>query len=192
MSYAIPLEDFVRTLNRISDYYDVDTKDHSRRSRKMSMTIGKKLGAFNEEDLLFLGMGADIHDVGKVAIDRYILRQAAKLTRAQKVQVQLHPVYGLEIIQFGHMPKVIKDCVLYHHEHFDGSGYPHKLVGHSIPMCARVVCISDVWDAITSDRPYRKALPFEKALHFMSKNSVWFDPEVFAAFLDTIRYMEAE
>lgn len=190
MSYAVPLEDFIKTLNRVSDYYDVDTKDHSRRSRELSTTIALTINKMNNEEILFLGMGADIHDVGKIAIDRYILRQAASLTRAQKVQVQLHPVYGLEIVQFGHMPKIIKDCILYHHEHYDGSGYPHRLVGENIPLSARITCIADVWDAITSDRPYRKALTFEKALFFMSKNSNWFDPEVFAAFLDVIRKIE--
>jgi len=179
---TIPLEQFIRTLNKICDYQDVDTKDHSRRTRDTATAIGELMG-FQGEELMYLGYGADIHDVGKLSIEAIVLRQAAKLTHAQRSMMNNHCQYGVDIVKYVNMPKIILDCILYHQEHYDGSGYPHSLVGEQIPLAARIVCISDVWDAIRCDRPYRTAMSPDKAVSFMNKNARWFDPEVFALWL---------
>lgn len=191
MSYSIALEDLLKALLRAMKAHERADEDHSQRSRMIATAIGEKIG-LNQEELLFLGFGADIHDVGKIGVDQLILRQPSRLTEGQVVHMRAHVEIGYKIIEPLHMPQIIKDVVLYHHERFDGTGYPTGKQGNAIPFAARVVCLADFWDAITSDRPYRPAMPFEKALFTVTENAQWFDPVVLAAWLDILRVRRNE
>ena len=137
--------------------------------------------------LLLLKFAAQVHDVGKIGVDPLILRQAAPLTAGQIAQVRMHVVIGYDMLEFARVPRQIRDAVKYHHEHWDGTGYPEGKAGKNIPMSARIIAMVDVWDAITADRPYRPAMPFEKALLFIDQHATWFDPEIFAAWLGLLR-----
>lgn len=183
---CIPLSGFIKTLNRISDFVDVDTKDHSRGTKDIAVVIAAELG-YHGEDLLYIGYGADIHDIGKVAISPVVFRQPSKLTRAQLASVRKHPEFGFEMIHNAELPQIVCDCVLYHHEHYDGSGYPYGAIGKDIPRCALITCLADVWESVNNDRPYRKRMSREEALDFMESHSSWFDPEMYAIFVDLIR-----
>lgn len=184
--HCVPLENFIRTLNVIADFQDVETKDHSRKCRDIALLIGEKLDVAGD-DLLYLGYGADIHDVGKLAIEPNILRQPTKLTKSQMASVRKHPEFGVEMLKYAEFPQQIIDCVLYHQEHRDGSGYPFGLVGEEIPFLARIVCVADVWEAITTHRAYRDALSRQSATNFMAHHSTWFDVKVYSAFVSLLR-----
>lgn len=183
---GIPLVDFIRSLNIIADFVDVDTKDHSRGTRDIALIIASELG-YKTEKLIHLGYGADVHDIGKIAISPVVFRQPSKLTRAQYAAVKKHPEFGHEMIRSNAVPKIIQDCVLYHHEHYDGSGYPYGTKGRDIPRVARITCLADVWESVNSDRPYRKKMPKQEALDFMNEHSGWFDPDIYSIFADLIR-----
>lgn len=181
---GIPLDDFIRTLNRIADFVDTETKDHSRKTKHIAVKIATELG-WSGSRLAYLGYGADIHDIGKIAISPVVFRQPSKLTRGQYEAVKKHPDFGYEMIHNRELPQIVCDCVLYHHEHYDGSGY-HGIKGKDIPECAQIVCISDVWESITSDRPYRMAFSRENAISIMNDSKAWFGPKVYKAFLSLI------
>lgn len=183
MNHCVYLIDFIRSLNTIADFVDVDTKDHSRRTREFATVIAEELG-WKGLRLEYLKYGADIHDIGKVAISPVVFRQTSKLTRGQFASVKKHPEFGYEMVQ--HLPTIIGQCVLYHHEHYDGSGY-NGIKGDDIPECAQITCVADVWESLTSDRPYRKAYTTEAALKEMNKCIAWFNPHVYAAFLKLLR-----
>lgn len=182
----ISLESFVKTLNRFADYHEEETKDHSRRTRIIALQIGQRIG-MKPEDLMMLGYGADLHDIGKLFIDPFLIRQASKLSKSQQAQMQTHTVFGVDALEFAELPEPIVDIVRHHHEHFDGSGYPDQLSGEQITIYSRITCIADVWDAITSNRPYRSAMTNEAALWFMNKHAAWFDPELFEIWLKLLK-----
>lgn len=178
---CVPLEDFIRSINIIADFVDVDTKNHSRGTKEIALIIAREMGIQGNE-LMYIGYGADIHDIGKVAISPVVFRQPSKLTRAQIASVKKHPEFGYEMIHSKSMPKIVSDCVLYHHEHWDGSGYPYGLKELDIPVCAAITCIADVWESINNDRPYRSKMGREVAIEFMKDNSALFNPSIYAAF----------
>jgi putative two-component system response regulator len=186
MSYVIPLEECIQTLIRMAEYHEKASIQHSEKSCEYAAAIGGKIG-LSLEDLLFVKLAAQVHDVGKIGVDQIILTQAAPLTAGQLAHVRAHVTIGYDMLEFARVPRQIRDVVLYHHEHWDGTGYPEGRGGTSIPFFARIVALADVWDAITTDRPYRPAMPFEKALHFMDTHATWFDPEIFAAWLSLLR-----
>jgi putative two-component system response regulator len=186
MNYAVPLEDLVKTLLRMAEYHEKESAWHSQGSCAYALTIGKRLG-LSEEELSFLKFAAQIHDIGKIGIDPLILRQAAPLTAGQLAQVRMHATIGYDMLEFARVPHQIREAVLHHHEHWDGTGYPDGKAGKAIPLFARIVTMADVWDAITSNRPYRPAMPFEKALLCIDQHATWFDPEIFATWLDVLR-----
>lgn len=187
LSYCLTLEEFIQSLADMIDFIDLDTRDHSRKSRLICMKIAEQLGLPTEE-IALVGYGANIHDIGKFAIDPDVMRQPTRLTVSQYQMVQQHPLYGLQMLRHTHLPQEILDCVHYHHEHWDGSGYPEQLKGEAIPLAARIVCCGEVWESLNSDRPYRKALARNDAIVFMGRrNSTWFDPAVYKAFIDLIK-----
>lgn len=182
--HCFKLSDIIRTLNKISDFVDVDTKDHSRHTRKIAERIAIGMG-WEGLRLEYLTYGADIHDIGKIAISPVVFRQPSKLTRAQFASVKKHPEFGFEMVQHMNLPQIINDCVLYHHEHYDGTGY-HEIAGDAIPECAQIVCIADVWESLISDRPYRRAYTRKEAIEEMNKVIKWFNPTIYVTFLDLI------
>lgn len=134
-----------------------------------------------------LGYAADAHDFGKVFVDSNVLDKPGRLNKAQRSQMERHCELGYEALELLHLPQEIMEVMLCHQEHWDGSGYPRKLQGEQIPLFARIVCIADMWDALNSDRPYRAAKSAVKALEIMVQQATWFDPKLFAIFLELVR-----
>lgn len=154
-----------------------DTIGHSQLVARYTLLLAKSLGIEEREVLTVIERGALLHDIGKIGIPESILRKPGALTPGEREIVKEHPLFGYEIIEEFDFLKKAAQVILYHHEHFDGRGYPYGLAGEEIPLEARIFAIADTLDAMTSDRPYRKAGSFEKALEEIEKYSgTQFDP----------------
>ena len=154
----------------------------------MSMKIASGMNNdFSRDELLLLYYGSRLHDVGKILLDDVLLNYPRRLTHAEYARMQSHVQLGYNILQKMHCNPIICNMVYAHHEHYNGSGYPRKLIGKDIPVFSRIICIADAWDSMTNDRAYRKAMPFEEALEEMNRTSEWFDPDIYPVFLDVIR-----
>ena len=162
---------------------DQETAGHTERVTALTLRLAKALGV-PEEDLDDLRRGAILHDVGKIAIPDSILLKPGPLTEEEWAVMKLHPVYAYEWLSGIPFLKKALEVPYAHHERWDGSGYPRGLKGLEIPLSARIFAVADVYDALTSDRPYRKAWPKEKALAYIREEAgKQFDPEVVEAFL---------
>lgn len=162
---------------------DQETAGHTERVTALTLRLAEALGV-PEEDLDDLRRGAILHDVGKIAIPDRILLKPGPLTEEEWRVMKLHPVYAYEWLSGIPFLKKALDVPYAHHERWDGSGYPRGLKGLEIPLSARIFAVADVYDALTSDRPYRKAWPKEKALAYIREEAgKQFDPEVVEAFL---------
>lgn len=168
----------------MSDWHSIND-GHSDRTSELAVKIGERLH-LSDDELFCLKWGAMIHDIGRVGIENDILAKRGKITEGQYGSVKSHPDIGYKIIK-NILPKEICEIVLHHHESYNGTGYPKGLVGDNIPLLARIVKIVDVWDALTSDRPYRKALTQPNALHLMNLQQSDFDPVIYTVFLEMIR-----
>ena len=134
-----------------------------------------------------LSLGAYLHDIGKIAVPDQILNKPGPLTDDEWHLVQLHPDYAVQILEPLPETHHALEVPRFHHERWDGTGYPSRLKGEQIPFLARLFAIVDVWDAITSDRVYRKRWPVEQARDFMSRNTgLHFDPYLLKEFLRII------
>lgn len=169
------------------DLRDKETDGHTHRVTEKAIRLARLLG-INEDELKHLWRGAMLHDIGKLGIPDSILLKEGPLTPQEWDIMRQHPIYAyrwLSPIEYLRPALNIPYC---HHEKWDGSGYPRKLKGQDIPYAARIFAIIDVWDAITSDRPYRKAMSFDEARrHIESQVGKHFDPQVAAVFLANIR-----
>jgi putative nucleotidyltransferase with HDIG domain len=140
-----------------------ETFGHSQLVAGYALLLAQELGIENVTSLADIERGALLHDIGKIGIPEFILTKTAPLTFLEWEIIKEHPVLGFEIIkEFGFLTKAAQ-VVLYHHERFDGKGYPCRLAGEAIPLEARIFSIADTIDAMTSDRPYRKGRSFEEA-----------------------------
>lgn len=148
---------YIETLRRTVDAKDKYTRGHSDRVAQYSILIGKKLG-LSYEDLETLRIGGLFHDIGKIGIPDNILLKTSKLTDLEYDEIKKHPSIGAYILENSKVFEDIIPIVLYHHERYDGKGYPNNLKGEDIPYMARIVAISDSFDAMTSKRSYRDSL----------------------------------
>ncbi|WP_309721631.1 HD-GYP domain-containing protein [Armatimonas sp.] len=172
----------VQAMGRAIEAKDRYTQEHISRVVAMSLAIGKRL-LLSEEKLRTLEVGAALHDIGKIAIPDTVLNKPGKLTTEEFELIKEHAALGSEILQPVPFPPEVLEAVRHHHEKWDGTGYPDRLIGEQIPLLARIVAVADVYDALTSDRPYRAAWSHEKTMIFMSSQvGVHFNAEVFAAF----------
>ncbi|WP_183763798.1 MULTISPECIES: HD-GYP domain-containing protein [unclassified Rhizobium] len=163
--------------------HDEVTFLHSFAVSALMVTFGRKLG-LGEHDIRLLAMGGLVHDLGKMALPPSILSKTGKLTSKEMAIVRTHPQRGYELIsRLDSMPLQILDICLYHHEKFDGSGYPHHLAGDEIPFMARIAAICDVYDALTTVRPYKKAWSQTEAINLMMNSPGHFDPDLLATFV---------
>ncbi len=162
------------------DARDANAGAHSRRVGDLSASIGTRLGADGEQVEL-LRLAGHLHDVGKLAIPEELLRKEDPLSDAELVVLQRHPEIGFRMIEsLGLGP--VADWVLYHHERWDGQGYPKGIAAERIPLGARIIFAADAWDSMTSDRTYRRGLSIEQALEeIQSRAGSQFDPEVVRA-----------
>lgn len=179
IAYQATLEGWVRAL----DLRDKETEGHTRRVTALTQTLARGMG-LKENDIIHITRGALLHDIGKMAIPDGILLKPDKLTDDERMQIQKHPLYAYEMlspIKFLHPALDIPYC---HHEKWDGSGYPRGLKGEDIPFAARIFSIVDVWDALVSDRPYRKGIqPSEVKKSIRELSGSHFDPRIVDAFL---------
>jgi len=168
------------------DLRDRETEGHTQRVTELSLQLARAFG-FGENELLYVRWGALLHDIGKMGVPDRILLKEGPLTDEEWVIMRQHPVYAHEMlrsIQYLHPALDIPYC---HHEKWDGTGYPRGLKGEEIPLVARLFAIIDVWDALTSDRPYRTAWSHERTLaHIRQGAGQHFDPQVVEMFTDLI------
>ena len=165
------------------DLRDVETFGHSRTVTKYCQVLAQILGMNDKKTLTNIRKGALLHDVGKIAIPDSILKKPTSLTSQEWEKIKLHPSVGFSLIKEAKEAKEVGNIILYHHERYEGTGYPKRLKKDKIPFEARVFALSDALDSITSDRPYRKKKDFKFAKKEIQSNSgTQFDPVVVDAF----------
>ncbi|HEX7951122.1 MAG TPA: HD-GYP domain-containing protein [Candidatus Limnocylindrales bacterium] len=181
-------EMFTQTIGALAqavDARDPYTSRHSQRVRQISVDIGREMRV-SAAELEALEWGGLLHDVGKIGVPDSVLLKQGKLTREERMIMNAHPVLGAQII--GPVDRLAPELpvIRHHHEWFNGSGYPDRLIGDEIPKLARILHVADAFEAMTADRPYRKALSGEQALSELRKFAgVQFDPEIVDAFVRT-------
>ena len=171
---------------------DAYSGGHSLRVTALAEKIAERLG-WDAAWLLRLRIGALLHDVGKLAVPERVLRKAGPLNEEELAQMRAHPVAGVRLAAAIAPEQTTLACVLYHHERWDGGGYPAGRRGPAIPVEARVLAVADAFDAMISARPYRRALGVEAALEELERCSgTQFDPGVAGAFLQAWAAGEVE
>lgn len=167
-----------------TDLRDKETEGHSLRVASMAVRLAELMGVTGK-DIVHIRRGGLLHDIGKLAIPDSILFKPGPLTDDEWILMRQHPIHAREMLQRIPFLKRALAIPLHHHEKFDGSGYPDGLKGDQIPLAARIFTLVDVWDALSSDRPYRKAWPTSQVLDYLRQESgKHFDPQVVKAFLD--------
>ncbi|MRR07786.1 MAG: response regulator, partial [Deltaproteobacteria bacterium] len=183
LAYNHTLTALVRAL----DAREKETGSHSERVMGYTMLLGETMG-IQEKDLSVMARGALLHDIGKIGISDNILLKPAKLDEGEWRDMKRHPQLGYDILSGIKFLKGPAEMVLAHHERFDGSGYPNGLSRHDIPLGARIFSLVDTLDAMTSDRPYRMALPFNAVICEVERcRGTQFDPEIVDVFLSIPR-----
>ncbi|MEH8016454.1 response regulator [Rheinheimera muenzenbergensis] len=170
----------IQRLGRAAEYKDNETGLHVMRMSHYAQILARAYGLSEQhsEDLLH---AAPMHDIGKIGIADSILLKPGKLTADEYREMQKHPLIGAEILGEcdSALLKMAKAVALYHHEKWDGSGYPHGLAGDAIPVEARIVAVSDVFDALTSARPYKQAWSIEDTMaHMQAQKGLHFEPQL--------------
>jgi len=168
------------------DAKDQTTHGHVRRTQLYATQMGKLFNV-SESELRALHAGALLHDIGKLAVPEYILNKPGKLTEAEFAKMKIHPVVGGDILKRVNFPYPVEDIVRYHHEKWDGSGYPKGLKAEGIPLVARIISVVDFYDATRCDRPYRKGMKREESLALLrSMVGNAFDPKVVDMFVQHV------
>lgn len=174
-------EGTLRALNYALDYRDHETWGHSARVVGYAIAIGRVMH-LDDKELTQLAWGGFLHDIGKIGIPDAVLHKEAPLNMSEWEIVKRHPVLGHEIINQIDFLQATAEIILYHHEHYNGNGYPHALKGEEIPLPARIFAVADALDAMTSDRPYRPARSLDEALEeIKSLSGKQFCPRVVVA-----------
>lgn len=176
----------LKSMAKILDARDPHTSQHSTRVTNFSMAIANVLNLSDEEkDVLYIA--ASLHDIGKVGIPDSILLKPDKLTDEEFMIIKKHPDIGADILK--QLPPMVRETeiIRYHHERFDGRGYPAGISGEEIPLLSRIITLADSYDAMTSDRPYRAGLPVDKAIEEIGKCAgSQFDPELALVFIHRV------
>jgi PAS domain S-box-containing protein len=168
------------------DLRDRETEGHTQRVTEMTVKLARTLG-YPEEEIVHIRRGALLHDIGKMGIPDEILQKPGPLTDDEWVVMRKHPLYAYHMLAPINYLKQALIIPYYHHELWDGSGYPHKLKGEAIPIFARLFTMVDVWDALSSDRPYRKGLQRKDVVDYIQKEAGrLFDPEIVSKFIPLI------
>ncbi|MFC1684269.1 HD domain-containing phosphohydrolase, partial [Pseudomonadota bacterium] len=178
----------LQSLAKALEAKDAYTAGHSARVAHFSVQLGKRIG-LKEKQITLLRQGALMHDLGKIGISETILNKPGALDDHEYEIIRKHPVMTASIMRPLKRFREFVEIAAWHHERWDGKGYPDGLKGESIPMLARIVSIADTWDAITGDRVYRKGLPVDKALSILEEEQhlgQW-DPELIGTFITMIR-----
>ncbi len=181
----------ISSLEKTLEERDYETEEHMRRMKNFSRKMGQKLN-LEENDLDELNLLATLHDIGKIALADHIIMKPGKLNPAEWEKIKKHPEIGYRIASQSPELSPIADSILSHHERWDGTGYPRGLMGNEIPLTSRIIAVLDSFDAMTNNRPYRKAISRQKAINEIKKCSgTQFDPRIVSAFLKVIEKKEA-
>jgi len=173
----------VQALAKAIEVKDPYTHGHSERVTEYALLIAEAMN-LEEREKQKLKYAATLHDIGKIGIAGRVLNKPGNLTDEEYTHVKTHPMLGDSIIEPVEFLQGPRPIILHHHEHYDGNGYPLGLKGNGIPLCARILSVADAFEAMRSDRPYRRALPLEKAREELVRNAgTQFDPAVVQAFL---------
>jgi PAS domain S-box-containing protein/putative nucleotidyltransferase with HDIG domain len=184
-AYDRTIEGWVHAL----DLRDHETEGHTQRVTELTSKVARKLG-FSEEELVHIRRGALLHDMGKMAIPDEILLKPGPLNEVEWEKMRQHPRYAYEMLYPITYLRSAVEIPYCHHERWDGSGYPRGLKGEEIPLAARLFSIIDVWDALSSDRPYRKKMPHKEVLRYLrEKSGLFFDSKLIDIF---ISFMESQ
>jgi PAS domain S-box-containing protein len=181
-AYERTIEGWVHAL----DMRDKETEGHTQRVTELTLKVARALG-FSEEELVHIQRGALLHDMGKMAIRDDILQKPGPLTDVEWVEMRKHPIYTYEMLSPIAYLQPALEIPYCHHERWDGSGYPRGLKAEEIPLAARLFSIIDVWDALSSDRPYRNRSPHEEVAAYLRKEAGrLFDPRLVKLFLSAV------
>ena len=194
------LKQTIQALKSVSNYRDNETGAHLERMSRFARIIAQKISSeysLSNDFIENIYAYSPLHDVGKISIPDRILFKNGKLTEAEFAEMQMHPVLGENILRDVYQAKTNKypmeefklicNIIRYHHERIDGTGYPDQLRGNNIPLEARITTVADVFDALTSERPYKQAWPIEKTLDYLKKNSAtMFDAKMVQTLIDNI------
>lgn len=179
LTYDTTLEGWSRAL----DLRDKETEGHTQRVTELTIKLARMLG-IKDDDLVHIRRGALLHDIGKLGVSDHILLKEGPLEEDEWETMKQHPVHAYNLLYPITYLRPALDIPYSHHEHWDGNGYPDGMKGVQIPLAARIFAVVDVWDALTSDRPYRKAWSQQKTLRYIRERSgTQFDPSVVDAFL---------
>lgn len=179
--------DIVRRWGESIEAKDLYTQGHCVRVANLACATAARLG-YDARRLFWFRVGALLHDVGKINIPPEILNKPSKLSPDEWAAMRAHPEVGVQLLSDIDFPDDVVPLVLSHHEKWDGSGYPHALKGESIPLGARILGVADVYDALTTDRSYKRGLPHDEAMALMKRDvGAHFDATVFAAFEGVMR-----
>jgi putative nucleotidyltransferase with HDIG domain len=182
MNLARANEETLLALVSALDMREKSTRLHSQRVRDYTLILADRYGV-HEDDKRVIGLGALLHDVGKIAVSDSILLKPSKLSEYEWKEMRGHPTEGYRLLQRIDFLRTSAEIVYSHHEHYDGSGYPRGLKGEDIPLGARLFAVADVFDAITSDRPYHRPLGYSEAVEVVRRESGrHFDPAVVEVF----------
>lgn len=172
----------IKSLSKVLEMKDIETEGHCERVVVIAIYIAEKM-ELGRHEIGQLVIGAYLHDIGKVSIPDEILFKKEKLSKAQRMVIEKHVYKGYEVLADDDILSAVNDLVLYHHEKWDGSGYPSGLKGEEIPVVARIFSAADVFDALVSERPYKQAYSFEEAMNVIKGYSgSFFDPAVVEIF----------
>lgn len=181
-AYDATIEGWSRAL----DLRDKETEGHTQRVTDMAIILGRKLG-LSDKELKYMRWGGLLHDIGKMAVPDRILLKPDALTFEEREIMKQHPSFALQMLSPIHYLKLALDIPYCHHEYWDGSGYPRGLKGEQIPLAARVFAIVDVYDALTSDRPYRTKWAEADVVKYIREHSgSFFDPKIVNVFLQML------
>lgn len=176
-------ESFSQTLAALAralEARDPYTEGHSQRVAEYAVAIARQMGLSQDEQEI-LSQAGRMHDLGKIGASDAVLQKKDSLTDKERKQMALHPIVGEDILRGLPFLARASALVRHHHEHYDGSGYPDALAGKAIPLGARILAVADVFDALTTKRPYHRALNREDAIRQMESERNHFDPHVFEA-----------
>ncbi len=188
LAYERTLEGWSQAL----DLRDEETQGHSLRVTEMTMRLARKLG-LPEADMVHIRRGSLLHDIGKMGVPDAVLLKPGPLTDDEWKIMRQHPVYAYLLLSPIAFLRPALDIPYSHHEKWDGSGYPQRLRGEQIPLAARIFAVIDVWDALSSNRPYRQAMPKEAVHSYLREQSgKHFDPHIVEAFLEMVEAGKTE
>ncbi len=181
------LDETIKAMAKTIDKKDNYTKGHSERVARYSRFLAKLCGITDENELNNIYYAGLLHDIGKIGIPATIIRKDTKLTDEEYARIKQHPRIGYDILKTVKSNPLLSVGAYYHHEHYDGSGYPLGLKGEDIPFVARIICVADTYDAMTSKRSYRDCLPQEVVKNQLQKGlGTQFDPYICKTMLSLI------